>query len=665
MIVIKKTSLFLITGMLLSLSLLSGCIAPLEPIDDPVTPERGFFMGMNLANPLSGQEMQDPYIQTAEYAEFATIWSVGVGAEGFWEYSDKLKSSVGKTILNDFIRGNDLFPFIQFSFIDKKDGNLILKTPETLPNATLSDQTWRTLYKQSILEMVQTAKPLYISVGNEINRWYELYGMDEENPNGFQHFISLYEEIYSEVKALSPKTQVCCVFSREIVSELREADLSVLSLFKSETLDLLLFTTYPIAVKGINTPSDIPLDYYQKAAVYHPNVPFGFSEIGWPTYGEAGGEQGQYDFLKNLSTTLTIDQGISLYFFGYCWLHDLEGGDTNGLIGRDGSEKQGYQAWKEISQYNLWMEQPNEQIVFVSKADSEENELYLLDKSQTIIRLTNNTRMENNPALSFDGSKIAYHAGDPNDPLTWEIYVMDLETLEETQITDNIVLDGHPDWSPDGTKIIYASFQDAKGNPAAVADLYVVDINDTTITQLTDNSWEDNDPEWSPDGTKIVFKSNRHTQIDAREEIYVMDSNGENIQRLTTTCGWESDHDPSWSPDSQIITYMHYGGSRPWMDLVDLQTFIHHWDELTPWNTYVVDLQGEAKQVTNTEYIAQLAVFSKNGENILFLDNEFILLNNKLRGISHRFTIIKPNGTLKRQLLPDDRHSPTLEYFDW
>ena len=35
--------------------------------------------------------------------------------------------------------------------------------------------------------------------------------------------------------------------------------------------------------------------------------------------------------------------------FMYCWLHDLEGGDTTGLIGRNGVEKLGYNAWKQIS----------------------------------------------------------------------------------------------------------------------------------------------------------------------------------------------------------------------------------------------------------------------------------------------------------------------------
>jgi Tol biopolymer transport system component len=163
----------------------------------------------------------------------------------------------------------------------------------------------------------------------------------------------------------------------------------------------------------------------------------------------------------------------------------------------------------------------------------------------------------------------------------------------------------------------------------------------------------------------IAFKSTRHTQIDAREEIYVMDADGGNIRRLSATEGWESDHDPSWSPDSLQIAFMHYAGSRPWTDLLPLSNLINHWDELTPWNTFVVDLNGSSYQVTQELYIAQLAVFSKDGTNILYLENEFLLKNDKLQGIIHHFTIIESDGTMKQRLLPDNRHSPTVEYFDW
>ena len=90
----------------------------------------------------------------------------------------------------------------------------------------MSDEEWRLQYKRAVIESVEAAKPAYLSVGNEVNRWYEKYGYEEDN--GFKHWVSLYEEIYNEVKTLSPETKVFCTFSREIVSENREADMNVL-----------------------------------------------------------------------------------------------------------------------------------------------------------------------------------------------------------------------------------------------------------------------------------------------------------------------------------------------------------------------------------------------------------------------------------------------------
>jgi len=39
---------------------------------------------------------------------------------------------------------------------------------------------------------VEASKPKYLSVGNEVNRWLEAYGL--EGPNGFENWVSLYEE---------------------------------------------------------------------------------------------------------------------------------------------------------------------------------------------------------------------------------------------------------------------------------------------------------------------------------------------------------------------------------------------------------------------------------------------------------------------------------------
>ena len=329
----KKNLLKIINIILFTIIILffSGCI---DNIDEPKLPSRGFFMGI-LPTPANEQEISDAYIQASQYSELIPVWSSGTGASGFWDYADKLNGWWGKTFLNNYIRGNGMFPIIHFSFIDKNEnGELILKSPDDLPNATLSDPDWRSLYTLSVIDVVNIVRPSYLSIGNEVNRWYEQYGIDEDNPNGFQHYVSLYEEIYDIIKEISPNTKIFCVFAREIVSENREAELDVLKMFDKDKIDVLVFTTYPISVQGINLPSDIPDDYYLIASEYMPNKPFGFSEIGWPSYDLAGGEKGQYNFLINISDHLTTKQGISLHIFMYCWLHDLEQTDTNGLIKR-------------------------------------------------------------------------------------------------------------------------------------------------------------------------------------------------------------------------------------------------------------------------------------------------------------------------------------------
>ncbi len=181
-----------------------------------------------------------------------------------------------------------------------------------------------------------------------MNRWYERYGADANDPDGFQHFVSLYEEVYDAVKGISPQTKVFCTFAREIVSENREADLEVLSMFNPDKVDLLVFTSYPYAVKGINSTSDIP-DDYSRALRYIPNKPMGFSEVGWPSIEFFGGERGQADFIQEVAGRLTRGQGIRLELLGWAWLHDLDGNDCVGLIRRDGTEKLAYRAWKSLS----------------------------------------------------------------------------------------------------------------------------------------------------------------------------------------------------------------------------------------------------------------------------------------------------------------------------
>lgn len=320
-------------------------------------PKRGYFMGV-LPMPGDNQSIEEGYKQTAQYADYSPIWEQSIGASGFWDYAVNLEDGI---FLKKMFNGNNLIPLISFSFLDKnQDGKVILKTPPDIINPTLSNIQWRQKFKKSIIDTVKMTKPQFIVVGNEVNRWYEEYGADPSDPNGFQNFVSLYEEIYDEVKKISPNTSVFPVFAREMVSDLKEADLTVLKMFNPKKMDMLVFTTYPMSFRKdkngnilanpINKVSDIKNDYYSQAYNYidMKNKPFGFTEAAWPALDFYGGEEGQEMFLKEITGRLTVEQGINLRILGWPWLHDIDNSDTLGLIKRDNSEKKVFGEWKDL-----------------------------------------------------------------------------------------------------------------------------------------------------------------------------------------------------------------------------------------------------------------------------------------------------------------------------
>jgi len=293
--------------------------------------------------PAEGQSFADSYRQAALYGEFTPVWG---RPTPFYGMAEDLAGEWGQLTVVGLIHGNGMFPLVHLSFIGP---DMSLAAPPGMAGATLADPAWRSAYKAAALDVVRACRPAYLSLGNEVNRWYEKYGAREGDGNGFGHFISLYGEVYDAVKALSPRTAVFCTFAREIVSENRPADLGVLRLFPAEKMDLLVFTTYPHAVRGIRRPADIPADYHSSALSFMAGKPLGFSEAGWPALDALGGPEAQAAFLMDLTGRLTRDQGVDVRLLGWPWLHDLDPGDTMGLIQRNGTPRPAYQVWAELA----------------------------------------------------------------------------------------------------------------------------------------------------------------------------------------------------------------------------------------------------------------------------------------------------------------------------
>src|SRR5215213_10006745 len=111
------------------------------------------------------------------------------------------------------------------------------------------------------------------------------------------------------------------------------------------------------------------------------------------------------------------------------------------------------------------------------------------------------------------------------------------------RLTNDHDLNDFPAWSPDGKRIAYQSWQNGS------FEIYVTDIACSSPSQtctkqpqrLTSNEANDNAPTWSPDGRYITFSSDR----DGKPKIYIMEADGGNQRLLVSTAG--SDLVPKWS----------------------------------------------------------------------------------------------------------------------
>ena len=95
------------------------------------------------------------------------------------------------------------------------------------------------------------------------------------------------------------------------------------------------------------------------------------------------------------------------------------------------------------------------------------------------------------PVFSPDGRYLAYRAIIDGQHDVW---VMDLETGKQTNVTDDADLDVEPSWSPDGEWIAFGSLRPGEPN----LDLFMMQRDGGGVKRLTDDPAKEANPVWAP-----------------------------------------------------------------------------------------------------------------------------------------------------------------------
>ena len=114
-------------------------------------------------------------------------------------------------------------------------------------------------------------------------------------------------------------------------------------------------------------------------------------------------------------------------------------------------------------------------------------------------------------------------------------------------VCDPFFDEAEPEWSPDGTAIIYQS------DLAVSYDIWTIPTEGGMALPLTASpDLDEREPTWSPDGRWIVYRVNpRGADRNADGELWMMDANGDNARPLG-----EMGRSPAWSPDGSRLAFM-------------------------------------------------------------------------------------------------------------
>jgi dipeptidyl aminopeptidase/acylaminoacyl peptidase len=174
---------------------------------------------------------------------------------------------------------------------------------------------------------------------------------------------------------------------------------------------------------------------------------------------------------------------------------------------------------------------------------------------------------------SPDGTRIAFTAAEPEteeeqqraregrdmihvdrDIKMNQLWVVDIVSRQERQLTTERADVRTPEWSPDGREIAYVRRPTPKADDALFSDVLVMPADGGSPRLLYENPGPDTNPVWSPDGQFIAWLSGNTPNSGGQNDIMVIPAAGGQARNLTAAFD-RNESNPLWSPDGKAIYF--------------------------------------------------------------------------------------------------------------